>query len=117
MSSYGGIFEKGAREYTLDDFHYLQLDKLDRFVCLKPSDVIIPTDPVESSSDEDGDDDDGSDDSDTYSEGDDAAGPTPASPTKDFDDDEVERKAAPDVVVEDVPDKVYPVVPLRVTIF
>ncbi|KXN81392.1 Kelch repeat-containing protein 3 [Leucoagaricus sp. SymC.cos] len=34
---YGGIFEKGSKEYTLDDFYSLQLDKLDRFTCLKES--------------------------------------------------------------------------------
>ncbi|CAE6457105.1 unnamed protein product [Rhizoctonia solani] len=28
---YGGIFERGSREYTLDDFYSLALDKLDRF--------------------------------------------------------------------------------------
>lgn len=32
---YGGIFESGNREYTLDDFHTLDLSKLDRFTCLK----------------------------------------------------------------------------------
>jgi hypothetical protein len=35
MTSYGGIFERGSREYTLDDFHSLALDKMDRYVCLK----------------------------------------------------------------------------------
>lgn len=34
---YGGIFESKDREYTLDDFYSLPLDKLDRFVCLKKS--------------------------------------------------------------------------------
>ncbi|KAF8836041.1 galactose oxidase [Paxillus ammoniavirescens] len=60
---YGGIFELGSREYTLDDFYYIQLDKLERFVCLKPSGIVIPTE-AEESSDEDGDEDDseGSDD-------------------------------------------------------
>ncbi|PPQ75922.1 hypothetical protein CVT24_002504 [Panaeolus cyanescens] len=28
---YGGIYERGSKEYTLDDFYSLQLDKLDRF--------------------------------------------------------------------------------------
>ncbi|KAF9237721.1 galactose oxidase [Melanogaster broomeanus] len=51
---YGGIFELGSREYTLDDFYYIQLDKLERFVCLKPSDIVIPTEAEESS--DDGDD-------------------------------------------------------------
>jgi len=55
---YGGIFERGSREYTLDDFHSLQLDKLDRYVCLKHSGVVISEGDEESSSDEDDDDDD-----------------------------------------------------------
>jgi len=63
---YGGIFEKGSKEYTLDDFYSLQLDKLDRFTCLKESDISIVVGEVESSSDEeDGDgDEDGNDDGD-----------------------------------------------------
>lgn len=32
---YGGILEAGNREYTLADFHSLNLDKLDRFSCLR----------------------------------------------------------------------------------
>ena len=68
---YGGIFERGSREYTLDDFHSLPLDKLDRYTCLKASDVDISTGKDDSSSDEDGEDDsdDDDDDDDTlYSE-------------------------------------------------
>jgi hypothetical protein len=63
MTSYGGIFERGSREYTLDDFHSLALDKMDRYVCLKKSDVILPQegDDVSSSSEEDDDDGDDSD--------------------------------------------------------
>lgn len=61
MTSYGGIFEKGSKEYTLDDFHSLQLDKLDKFVCLKESMVSIPDGEEESSSDEDDDDEEGED--------------------------------------------------------
>jgi len=60
---YGGIFERGSREYTLDDFHALALDKMDRYVCLKKSDIIIPEgDEVSSSSEEDDDGEDSSDD-------------------------------------------------------
>jgi hypothetical protein len=63
MTSYGGIFERGSREFTLDDFYSLALDKMDRYVCLKKSDAIIPLegDDVSSSSDEDDDDGDDSD--------------------------------------------------------
>ncbi|KAI0948095.1 hypothetical protein AcW1_009694 [Taiwanofungus camphoratus] len=56
---YGGIFERGSREYTLDDFYSLQLDKLDRYVCLKESGISIKEGEDESSDeDEEGDDDD-----------------------------------------------------------
>ena len=58
---YGGIYERGSREYTLDDFYALQLDKLDKYLCLKESDVVIPDGDVESSSDDDDDDDDDDD--------------------------------------------------------
>ncbi|TFK33534.1 hypothetical protein BDQ12DRAFT_690974 [Crucibulum laeve] len=61
---YGGIYERGSREYTLDDFYSLQLDKLDKYTCLKKSDVIIPEGEEESSSDEDDSDEDDEDDSD-----------------------------------------------------
>ncbi|KAI8972871.1 galactose oxidase [Trametes punicea] len=61
-SSYGGIYEKGSREYTLDDFYSLQLDKLDRYVCLKASEIVIAEGDEASSSDEDDDDDDDDDD-------------------------------------------------------
>jgi len=61
LHSYGGIFERGSREYTLDDFYSLQLDKMERYVCLKKSDVVIPEGEVESSSDDDDEDDDDDD--------------------------------------------------------
>ncbi|KAI0693520.1 galactose oxidase [Cerioporus squamosus] len=61
---YGGIFEKGSREYTLDDFHALPLDKLDRYVCLKRSEIVISEGDEESSSDEDDDEGDDDDDDD-----------------------------------------------------
>ena len=58
--SYGGIYEYGSREYTLDDFHSLRLDKLERYVCLKPCDVTVPKEGevLESSSEDEDDDDD-----------------------------------------------------------
>jgi len=68
---YGGIFERGSKEYTLDDYYALQLDKMDRFVCLKSSDVLIPDkDANESSSSEEGDDDDTEESSDQDDESD-----------------------------------------------
>lgn len=66
-NSYGGIFEQGSREYTLDDFYYLSLDKMERYVCLRESGVVIAED-TQSSSDEDGDEDD--EDEDTEGEND-----------------------------------------------
>ncbi|KAF8813095.1 hypothetical protein BYT27DRAFT_7181806, partial [Phlegmacium glaucopus] len=67
---YGGIYERGSREYTLDDFYSLQLDKMDKYLCLKESDVVIPDGDVESSSDDEEDDDsnDDGDDDDDYEE-------------------------------------------------
>ena len=64
MSRYGGIFERGAREYTLDDFHTLALDKLERYVCLKESAVAIDAAADDASSEDDDDDaeDDAEDD-------------------------------------------------------
>ena len=59
-SSYGGIFERGSREYTLDDFYALALDKMDRYLCLKESAVLVPP-PGEESSSSDDEDSDGTD--------------------------------------------------------
>ena len=56
---YGGIFERGSHEYTLDDFYSIQLDKMDRFVCLKKTDIVIAED--EESSSDDGDEEDSDD--------------------------------------------------------
>ncbi|KZO97259.1 galactose oxidase [Calocera viscosa TUFC12733] len=53
---YGGIYESGAREYTLDDFYALQLDKMDRYFCLRPNTVVFGNE--ESSDDSDSDDSD-----------------------------------------------------------
>ncbi|GBE83977.1 Kelch repeat-containing protein [Sparassis crispa] len=55
---YGGIFERGSREYTLDDFYALQLDKLDCYTCLKPSGILISAEGDDESSDDDEDDED-----------------------------------------------------------
>ncbi|KAH7345317.1 hypothetical protein B0J17DRAFT_712916 [Rhizoctonia solani] len=64
---YGGIFERGSREYTLDDFYSLALDKLDRFTCLKPCDVVFAENDDSSEDDDDSDDDSGDDDGDSNS--------------------------------------------------
>jgi len=55
---YGGILERGSREYTLDDFWSIQLDKMDGFNCLRALEVDVTQGGEESSDD---DDDDGSD--------------------------------------------------------
>ncbi|KAJ7449795.1 galactose oxidase [Mycena latifolia] len=59
---YGGIYERGKREYTLDDFYSIQLDKMDRYTCLKESGIVIADDDDSSSSEDDDDDDDEDDD-------------------------------------------------------
>ncbi|EIN11125.1 galactose oxidase [Punctularia strigosozonata HHB-11173 SS5] len=53
---YGGIFESRRREYTLDDFYTIALDKMDRYICLKESGIHIPKEEEEESSSEEGDD-------------------------------------------------------------
>ncbi|EKM57740.1 uncharacterized protein PHACADRAFT_116020 [Phanerochaete carnosa HHB-10118-sp] len=105
---YGGIFERGSREYTLDDFYLLQLDKLDRYVCLKPSDVIIPANADDSSSDGD-DDEDSSDDESNYGDGDDddeslSATLTADSPAKEVKNDKEDGKEMLKVISEEEPD-------------
>ena len=55
---YGGIFEKGSREYSLDDFYSIQLDKLDRYTCLKHSGIVIAEEDENSSDEDDGDSED-----------------------------------------------------------
>ncbi|KAG5725207.1 Kelch domain-containing protein 4 [Termitomyces sp. T112] len=61
---YGGIFEKGSREYTLDDFYSLQLDKMERYICLKESGLVIKEGDESSSDDEDDEDDEDDDEDD-----------------------------------------------------
>ncbi|GAA5842487.1 hypothetical protein JCM11251_007329 [Rhodosporidiobolus azoricus] len=58
---YGGILEAGNREYTLADFHSLNLDKMDRFKCLRED--IIDAEEWHGS-DSENDDDDSEDDDD-----------------------------------------------------
>lgn len=74
-TSYGGIYERGAREYTLDDFYFLNLEKLDKFTCLKES-GIMPEEGAndESEDDEDDGEDDGDDDESSDEEGDESDG-------------------------------------------
>ncbi|KAG9029721.1 hypothetical protein FRB95_004970 [Tulasnella sp. JGI-2019a] len=66
---YGGIYESGSKEYTLDDFWALQLDKMDSFTCLRPLDTTIVTGEGADSSDDDDDGDD--EDDEDEGEGDD----------------------------------------------
>lgn len=65
--SYGGIFERGSREWTLDDFYSLQLDKMDRYICLKESGIVI----TEGDDESDENDDEEESDSESDSESDD----------------------------------------------
>ncbi|KAF5390119.1 hypothetical protein D9757_003805 [Collybiopsis confluens] len=80
---YGGIFERGSREYTLDDFHSIQLDKMDRYVCLKESGIIIEEGNDESDEDDEEDTEVGDDDDDDDED-------------LDMDPDEFERSEAAD---------------------
>jgi hypothetical protein len=58
---YGGIFERGSREFTLDDFYALSLDKMDRYICLKESELILPAAGEDESSSEDDEEEDNED--------------------------------------------------------
>lgn len=60
---YGGIVESANKEFTLDDFYSLQLDKLDRFTCHKECNI-AELDWKESDSE---DDDDSESDSSSHS--------------------------------------------------
>ncbi|KAJ7343500.1 galactose oxidase [Mycena albidolilacea] len=66
---YGGIFEKGKKEYTLDDFYSIQLDKLERYTCLKESGIVIADDDDESSEDDEEEDEDEDDTDEEEDEG------------------------------------------------
>ncbi|KZT19732.1 galactose oxidase [Neolentinus lepideus HHB14362 ss-1] len=59
---YGGIYERGSREYTLDDFYALALDKMDRYISLKENNLVLPADgeDVSSSDSQDSSDDEDS---------------------------------------------------------
>ena len=52
----------GSKEFTLDDFHSISLDKLDRFTCLNQCSTVLPQEGEVFSSDEDDDEDDDDDD-------------------------------------------------------
>ncbi len=67
---YGGIFEAGNREYTLDDFYTLDLTKLERFTCLKD----CPIDALDWAESESEDDSDSGSDSDSESSESDSEG-------------------------------------------
>ncbi|KAI9624545.1 hypothetical protein H4Q26_016774 [Puccinia striiformis f. sp. tritici PST-130] len=58
---YGGIYESGDKEYTLQSFYSLALDKLDRYICLRDDDIHNHEwfDDSESGSDDDEEDADG----------------------------------------------------------
>ncbi|OBZ65623.1 Kelch repeat-containing protein 3 [Grifola frondosa] len=99
---YGGIFERGSREYTLDDFYSLQLDKLDRYTCLKSSEVAISAEGDESSSD--GDDEEEDEDEEDSDDNDSLRTPTdiPGTPTKNLNDKkEADEEEVPGEVDQD----------------
>ncbi|KAJ7063287.1 galactose oxidase [Mycena amicta] len=59
---------RGKREYTMDDFYSIQLDKLERYSCLKKNEIVIAEDDEESSDDDDSEDDGEDDDDDDIEE-------------------------------------------------
>ncbi|KAJ7774810.1 galactose oxidase [Mycena metata] len=65
---YGGIYERGKREYTLDDFYLIQLDKMERYTCLKESGIVMADEDDDSSSEDDDDDEEDDDDDDDEEE-------------------------------------------------
>ncbi|KAK9727420.1 Kelch repeat-containing protein 3 [Basidiobolus ranarum] len=79
---YGGILEVGDREFTLDDFYSLNLDKLHEFVCIKKPNIEAQVWLGENSDDDDDDDDDEDDEDDENDEegarGDDEAAEKPS---------------------------------------
>ncbi|KIJ31420.1 hypothetical protein M422DRAFT_53419 [Sphaerobolus stellatus SS14] len=108
---YGGIYESQSKEYTLDDFYSVNLDKLDKYTCLKKSEIIIGAD--EESSDEDDDEDDEDvDDRDTDDEGEEDGDQTNSAQqrmTVDSEDEEMveaeEDEPTEEQAVEEVIDK------------
>lgn len=64
---YGGIVESANKEFTLDDFYSLQLDKLDRFACHKECNI-AELDWKESDSEDDGSGSDSDSESESSSE-------------------------------------------------
>ena len=62
LHRYGRIFERGTKEYTLDNFYALQLDKMVKYICLKKSNIVILEEGEEESSEDDKEDDDDNDD-------------------------------------------------------
>ena len=72
---YGGIHETSDREYTLDDFYILQLDKLERWVRMRECKIEgLEWNESDEEDEEDSDDDDDDSDSDSDSEEEDEAG-------------------------------------------
>ncbi|KNZ62983.1 hypothetical protein VP01_11g6 [Puccinia sorghi] len=69
--SYGGIYESGDKEYTLQSFYSLALDKLDRYICLRDDDIHNHEwydDSESGSDDEDSGSDGSSSDTDSHGE-------------------------------------------------
>lgn len=69
---YGGIHETAEREYTLDDFYILQLDKLEQWICLRECKIegLEWNESDESDDDSSDDDDDDSSSSSSSSDSD-----------------------------------------------
>jgi hypothetical protein len=65
---YGGILEVDDKEYTLDDFWSINVDKMTEYVCMKSSELDEQEWLGEQSDDDDEDEEDGEDDDDASDE-------------------------------------------------
>ncbi|KAK7038834.1 Kelch repeat-containing protein 3 [Paramarasmius palmivorus] len=97
---YGGILERGTREYTLDDFHYVHLDKMEQWVCLRPHSWVFGE--GEESEEDSGDEDDESDSE--YDESGDSDGEEVDEPKKKKKDRKQEGIPDPEPELEDEPE-------------
>lgn len=85
----GGIFEKEDRQYCLDDCHSVNIEKLEKYSCLRNLSVDLETwDGSDSDDGEDGDDSDSDSDSDSEDDTDDDSSDDSDSDSDDSESDE-----------------------------
>lgn len=86
---YGGILEAQEKEYTLDDFWTLNMDKMTEYVCLKASEIDAQVWLGEESGDDDEDEEDGEEDDEDEESGED-------------DEDMIEEEEAEEVLEDEM---------------